>query len=201
MSLVNFIVKGTKFVLRKLLFIIFQYPRHVKFRMLSTCENIKGKPIRYQPVQINGKGIVKFEKNVRLGFNPSPYLYSGYIYIDVRKPHSTITFGENVWINNNCSFMSEGEGIAIGRDTLIGTSCEFVDSDFHDLNPLTRIGGRAKTAKIIIGKNVFIGSNVKVMKGVVIGDDSVVANGSIVTRSIPCNVLAGGVPAKVIRSL
>jgi len=49
--------------------------------------------------------------------------------------------------------------------------------------------------------NVFIGSNVKVMKGVSIGNNSVIANGSIVTRSIPENVLTGGVPAKVIRSL
>jgi acetyltransferase-like isoleucine patch superfamily enzyme len=196
-----FIFKLLRFLQRKVIYIVFQWPRVLKFRLLSDCRDIKGRPLRYQPVQINGKGMVEFDINVRLGVNPSPFLYSGYIYIDARKENSKISFGENVWINNNCVFISEGEGITIGENTLIGSSCEIVDSDFHDLHPLKRSGGQVKTAAVIIGKNVFIGSNVKILKGVSIGDNSIIANGSIVTKSIPGSVIVAGIPAKFIRNL
>ncbi|MCY1423806.1 Galactoside O-acetyltransferase [compost metagenome] len=54
---------------------------------------------------------------------------------------------------------------------------------------------------MVIGTNVFIGANVTVLKGVTIGDNSVIANGSVVNRDIPANVIAGGVPAKVLGPL
>jgi maltose O-acetyltransferase len=201
MTIVNFVKKMIRFALRNTLLFLFQYPRFLKYKLLSNCSHVTGKPKLYQPIQINGKGQVVFDKNVRIGVNPSPYLYSGYAYIDSRKENSRITLGENIWINNNFVVIAEGEGIEIGANTLIGTNCQIVDSDFHDLNPNKRMGGKAKTAKVSIGKNVFIGSNVVVLKGVKIGDNTVIANGSVVTKSIPENVIAGGVPAKMIRSL
>jgi len=190
-----------RFALRKTLLVIFQYPRFLKYKLLSNCNQINGKPRLYQPLQINGKGKVVFHRNVRIGVDPSPFLYSGYAYIDSRKEGSKIEIGENSWINNNFIAIAEGEGIEIGANTLIGSSCEIVDSDFHDLQPGKRMGGVAKTAKVKIGENVFIGSNVKILKGVVVGKNSVIANGSVVTKSIPENVIAAGVPAKVIRPL
>jgi acetyltransferase-like isoleucine patch superfamily enzyme len=48
---------------------------------------------------------------------------------------------------------------------------------------------------------VFIGSNVKILKGSVIGSGSVIANGAIVTGKIPSNVIAGGNPAKIIKAI
>ena len=61
--------------------------------------------------------------------------------------------------------------------------------------------GTVKTKKVVVGQNVFLGSNVVILKGVTIGDNSVIANCSVVTKSIPENVIAAGVPAKVIRRL
>ena len=142
-----------------------------------------------------------FGKNVNLGVQPSHHLYSGYGYIDARKEQSKIVIGDNVWINNNFMIVSEGEGIEIGAKTLIGLNVEISDSDFHDLHPDRRMGGIPKTAKVLIGKNVFIGSNVKILKGVTIGDNSVIANSSVVTKSISANVIAGGYPAKVIKQI
>jgi acetyltransferase-like isoleucine patch superfamily enzyme len=91
--------------------------------------------------------------------------------------------------------------ITIEKDTLIGTNLEFMDSDFHGVSVRDRQGGRHKTAPIHVCQNAWIGSNVCVCKGVVIGRNSVIAAGSVVTRDIPENVVAGGVPARVIRSI
>ncbi|NAW11179.1 DapH/DapD/GlmU-related protein, partial [Salmonella sp. gx-h1] len=54
---------------------------------------------------------------------------------------------------------------------------------------------------ITVGNNVWFGGGVKVMPGVTIGNNVVIAAGSVVTRDIPDNVLAGGVPCKVIRAI
>jgi maltose O-acetyltransferase len=169
--------------------------------MLSNCKKVQGHPKVRQPVIIDGSGEVLFGDQVEIGIEHSPFYYNGYIYIEVRRAFSKITFGNNVRISNCCSFVSGGEGINIGDGTLIGFNCEFFDSDFHDLDPTRRIGGIPKTAKIVIGRNVFLGSNVKIMKGVVIGDNSIIANSSVVTKSIPENVVAGGTPAKVLRAV
>lgn len=150
---------------------------------------------------MNGKGQICFGKNVLIGIDPSPFLYSGYGYLEARNINSKISIGDNVMINNNVVIISEGEGIVISSNTLIGTQCEIYDSDFHNLEIDKRLTGEINTKKVFIDENVFIGSNVKILKGVSIGRSSVIANGSIVTKSIPSNVIAGGIPAKVIKRL
>jgi acetyltransferase-like isoleucine patch superfamily enzyme len=187
--------------LKNIIHYLFQYPRLIKYRILSDCKNVVGKPRLYQPLQICGKGMVEFHQNVKIGVKPCPFLYSGYAYIDSRGNNSKVTIGKNSWINNNFTVIAEGEGVEIGADVLIGNSCMIMDSDFHALNPQNRFGGQARTAKVSIGNNVFIGANVVILKGVTIGNGSVIASGSVVCNSIPANAIAGGVPAKIIRSL
>lgn len=200
MLLIKFIKRRKQLIIKKITRCVFQYPRFLKYRILSTCKRISGTPKLFQPIQINGKGRVIFKHNVAIGVDPSPFLYNGYSYIDSRNDDSVIEIGNNCRINNNFIAIAESEGITIADNVLIGLNCELTDSDFHDLDPLRRReNGVARKAKIIIGENVFLGSNVKVMKGVEIGKNSVIANGSIVTKSIPENVIAAGTPAKVIR--
>lgn len=129
----------------------------------------------------------------------SPELYSNYGYMDIHQK-ANIKIGDNVIINNSFAFFC-GTQIEIGSHTLIGLKCEIIDSDGHDLDPNKRMNGNPKCEKIQIGNNVFIGSNVKILKGVTIGDNSVVAHSSVVTKSIPANVVAGGIPAKILKSL
>ncbi|RME57284.1 acyltransferase, partial [Candidatus Parcubacteria bacterium] len=62
-------------------------------------------------------------------------------------------------------------------------------------------GGRPKTARVVVEENVFIGSNVTVLKGARIGRNSVIANGAVVTGRIPPNVIAAGMPARPIKRL
>lgn len=181
---------------------LFQKIRIWKYRLISSCKRIEGKPQTYQPVELAGAGQIVFKENVRLGCYPSPFFFNGYIYIEARKPQSRIEIHDGVWINNNSVLISEGEGIIVGKNTLIGTHVEIYDSDFHGLAPDSRMkAGAARTAHVHIGENVFIGSNSKILKGVTIGNNAVIGHGFIVTHSIPENVIAVGVPAKVIKQL
>lgn len=179
----------------------FQRPRVLKYKLLSDIKKITGKAIYNQPALLIGKGSVSFGKNVQLGYYPSPFFYSGYIHLESRTPQASIEIGNNVYINNNFFAISESAGIEIGDNALIGINCEIIDSDFHDLSPAKRATGTGVSEKVIIGKNVFLGNNVKITKGVTIGDNSVIANGALVVSSFPANVIIGGVPAKIIGSI
>lgn len=99
----------------------------------------------------------------------------------------------------NSSFMNHGgrlycaQSITIGDNTFIGFDVEIRDTDHHTLV------GSQKTAPIYIGNHVWIGSKAIILKGVTIGDNAVIAAGSVVTKDVPQNCLVGGNPAKVIR--
>jgi acetyltransferase-like isoleucine patch superfamily enzyme len=178
---------------------IFLYPRIMKYNLLSDIKYCFGSPIKYQPVLMSGQGSIHFGTDVIIGTKISPFYYNGYAFLNARNHKTEIYFDHGVWTNNNLIILCEGEGVYIGKDTLIGPNVEIYDSDFHDISPVNRKWGPAKTAKVSIGNNVWLGANVKILKGVKIGDNSIIANSSVVTKSIPENVIAGGIPAKVIR--
>jgi acetyltransferase-like isoleucine patch superfamily enzyme len=97
------------------------------------------------------------------------------------------------YINSNSTISCFGN-IKIGHDVAIAENVTIRDSDNHSI-----VGGKSQTAPIIIGDHVWIGLNTIILKGVTIGDGSIIAAGSLVNKSIPPNCLAAGVPAKVIR--
>ena len=179
--------------------VVFIYPRILKYNLLSDIEHCSGNPKKNQPVLMCGKGSIHFGNGVVIGTRMSPFLYDGYAFLNARSRETEIYFDDGVWTNNNLVIICEGEGVYIGKDTLIGANVEIYDSDFHEISPVNRKRGFAKTAKVRVGNNVWLGSNVKVLKGVTIGDNSIIAYGSVVTKSIPSNVIAGGVPAEIIR--
>ena len=108
-----------------------------------------------------------------------------------------ITVGDNVFINAGCKFQDQG-GIYIDDGALIGHNVVLATLD-HDLDPEKR--HLLRPAPIHIGKRVWIGAGVVITKGVHIGDNSVIAAGAVVTHDIPANVIAAGVPAKVLRTI
>jgi maltose O-acetyltransferase len=88
--------------------------------------------------------------------------------------------------------------ITIGNNVRIAPYTIILDSDFHDIKNHFDEG---KTGAITIEDNVWIATRVTILKGVTIGENSVVATGSVVTKDVPRNTVVGGVPAKVIKSL
>lgn len=112
--------------------------------------------------------------------------------------------GDNVGIGWGTS-ISVGRKIVIGDNARIAGDCYLAGYPGHPVNARDRALGLPETedqvGDIILGDDVWLGTGVKVMPGVTIGEGTIVGAGSVVTKDLPANVLAGGCPAKVIRSL
>lgn len=119
----------------------------------------------------------------------------------ITKKSGKIVIKENVGISNSTLYSEEL--ILIEDDVLIGGGCCIWDTDFHSLDKNKRGTplDEGKTLPIIIKKKAFIGAKAIILKSVVIGENSIVAAGSVVTKSIPDNQIWGGNPAKFIRNI
>ena len=178
---------------------LIQRPRIIFYQLLSDAK-IKGKPILNQPMQAMGLGEIVFVGTVNIGVFPSPLFFSTYAYMEARKSTARISIGDGTWVNNGFTVIAEHTSITIGQRVRIGTNVEIYDSDFHGIRIDDRNKSKAEWAKpVVIEDDVFLGSSVRVLKGVRIGRGSVVANSSVVVNDIPQGVIVGGIPAKVLR--
>ena len=113
---------------------------------------------------------------------------------------SVLTASANLKIGEGCGFSGTVIGcfdkIEFGKNVRCGANTLITDSDWH-LNDF-RSG---KPKPISIGDNVWLGVNVTVMKGVTIGENSIIGAGSVVTKNIPANVIAAGNPCHIIKDL
>lgn len=108
----------------------------------------------------------------------------------------SLSVGDGTFINQGCTIVAR-ERIQIGSGVLIGDSVAVYDTTHHALEPARP----ARTEPVVIEDHVWLARGVIVMPGVTIGRHSVVAAGSVVTRSVGEATLVGGVPAQVIRAL
>jgi maltose O-acetyltransferase len=150
------------------------------------------------PVRGEGEGVLIIGNCNTFGYPPAPRLGTGEILLQARHPDARIVIGEANAFSNNVSIVAN-ESITIGDRCLIGELTSIIDSDCHEINPATRNRSAGATKPVVIGNNVWLGSRVLVLKGVTIGDNSVIAAASVVTKPISDNSIAGGNPAKVIR--
>lgn len=110
-----------------------------------------------------------------------------------------IEIGENFYSNHNLTILDCAK-VAFGDNVLIGPNCSFYTAE-HPLDAETRNQGLEQAYPIKIGNNVWIGGDVTVLSGVTVGNNVVIAAGSVVTKEIPSNVVITGVPAKIIKRI
>jgi acetyltransferase-like isoleucine patch superfamily enzyme len=107
-----------------------------------------------------------------------------------------LTIGDHVAMN--CSVTIDvWHEVRIGSKVMIAPNVTIIDDNRHELEP----GAPLWNGPITIGDNVWIAGNVTILSGVTIGAGAVIAGHSVVTRDVPPNTLAGGSPARVIKSL
>ncbi len=110
-----------------------------------------------------------------------------------------IVIGDNVGINGTV-IVSRSE-VSVGDNTMIAPNVIIMDHNGHNPWPIhERWLAQDTPKKITIGKNVWIGMNTLILKGVNIGNGAVIAAGSVVTKNVRSNSLYAGSPAKFIKS-
>ena len=123
-------------------------------------------------------------------------------------PTASLRCGYNIYLGTNsrinqycCVWASENSKIIIGDNVLMGPGVKIFSSNYTTADTdIPMISQPFVEKDIVIGNDVWIGSNSVIVAGVKIGDGSIIAAGSVVTRVIPAYTIAGGVPAKPIKS-
>ncbi|MFZ6049002.1 acyltransferase [Pseudomonas sp. CR3202] len=115
-------------------------------------------------------------------------------------PGKNLVLGDDVDIALGVIITTNG-GVEIGNRTLIGYRAQIISANHNIPNNKGRIFGSGHTnKKVTIKDDVWIGANSIILPGVTIGEGSVIAAGSIVTKDIPAYSIAAGTPAKVIKT-
>lgn len=110
-----------------------------------------------------------------------------------------VHFGKNVYGNFNLTLVDDAD-IYVGDSTMFGPNVTVCTAG-HPINAELRKKIYQFNLPIHIGKNVWIGANAVILPGVSIGDNSVIGAGAVVTKDIPANVVAYGIPCKVQREI
>lgn len=158
----------------------------------GTCFNV--------PVRSTGRGTLLIGVDNTFGLLQAPRLGTGEILLEPRRKTARVLIGERNCFSNNVSILANGE-VSIGDGCQFGDQVAIYDCDFHEVNPDTRQLTDGLVRPVHIGNNVWLSSRVMVLKGVSIGDNSVVGAMSVVTKSIPPNCVAAGNPARIIRAI
>ena len=164
----------------------------------SQCERIGARFRMEQLPYIVGRGRIVLGDDVAMSGK------SGLAFANRVNEHPQLIVGNRVFIGHLCSF-AIADRVTIGNDCLIAGGVSVRDNDGHPLDAESRRNGdpvgKDGIKAVAIGNDVWIGQGAIILKGVTIGDRSIVAGGSIVTSDVPPDVVVAGCPAKVIRSL
>ena len=172
-------------LLRAAAHVFFELKRHYYQRRFPGLKMAKGTLV---------KGSISVKGTVQISIAPS-----------CRLGKAIEIFGSGqVTVGHNCSlngcWIGCDNSITIADDCLI-SDCYLLDTDYHNLDPRLRHApaGPKVTAPVVIERNVWIGANATVMKGVTVGQDSVVGLGSVIRKSVSAGVVAIGNPQQIVK--
>lgn len=164
----------------------------------SQCESV-GAGLQMEGLPyITGRGRIALGAGVRLSGKSS--ICFGNRHAD--RPEFVV--GDRTFIGHNCGF-SACESIRIGADCLLASEVRIQDNDGHPVEAdLRRRGDPVPSSgvrPVVLGDDVWVGARATILKGVRIGDRSIVGAASVVTRDVPPDAVVAGNPARVIRRL
>ncbi len=166
-----------------------------KFRVL------KGTRVQFGPgFCANGRLRIKVPGRVIFGANVNAWAHKEPNVLITYSPDVVIVIGDNTRLNG--AGLMAACGITIGCDCILG-SAVLVDTDFHSIDSDRRTNPHAsvRRAPITIGNNVWLAGQTVVLKGVTIGENSVVGFRGVVTSDVPPNVIVAGNPARVVKQV
>ncbi|MDN3664920.1 MULTISPECIES: acyltransferase [Algibacter] len=152
---------------------------------------------------LKGRGLLEVGDDVTINSNYffNPIGGQTFTSIVVGK-NAKLSIGDRVGISNTAIYCAQE--IVIKNNVLIGGDCKIYDTDFHSVKIEDRLAipeQNIQTKPVFIASGVFIGTGSIILKGVKIGENSVVAAGSVVSKSIPANEIWGGNPIKFIKRI
>ena len=110
-----------------------------------------------------------------------------------------VHFGSGIYVNSGLTLVDDGH-IYVGDKVMFGPNVTVATAN-HPLDAGLRARGLQYNKDVWIGENAWIGANVVIVPGVHIGKNSIIGAGSVVTKDIPDDVLAAGVPCRVLRAV
>ncbi len=148
----------------------------------------------------NGKLVVKGPGKVIFGDDVNAWCNAEKNVLITYRPEARIIIGDEVRLNG-AGIMAHTT-IEIGARSNVG-SVIMLDSDFHPLDPRLRRDPSAPfaSAPVIVGRNVWVGGQTALLKGVTVGENSVIGFRAVVTNSVPANTVVAGNPARVVKRL
>jgi len=130
-----------------------------------------------------------------------------YCRIEAGRPKSrakSLIIGNSVQINDRCHIAAI-DSVSIGDNVLIASNVFITDHDHGDTSLDSLILAPAHrpltSSPVVVENNVWIGQNVVILKGVTIGESSIIAAGAVVTRNVPSFSIVAGVPAKILKQV
>jgi acetyltransferase-like isoleucine patch superfamily enzyme len=164
----------------------------------SKCEHV-GKNLRL----IGGIPQIAGNLKIYLGHNVTLHGVSTFSACKVYEA-PVLRIGNNVHMGYQTG-IAVGNEVAIGNNVLMGNRISIFGYDLHPVDPILRRKGESPNEKdikpVLIKDDVWIGSNVTILKGVVIGEAAIIAAGSVVTEDVPPFSIVGGNPAKVVKRI
>lgn len=177
-----------------------------KAKFKNTKIHRKVKLISSDKIVIGKKTVIERDATLKGGITKDTELKIGDV-VCIRQDAYISASKSNVIISDCCyiankAWIGGGGNITIGDNSMVGMNVVIISSN-HNYNNITRpyYKGKEFDEDIVIGKNVWIGANSVILLGVTIGNNSVVAAGSVVKEDVPDNVIVAGSPAKIKKTI
>ena len=181
--------------------------RYLEFNHTFTLLRIKfakeikiGKGRFIQKVIFWNNGSIEIGDNFVIGFKYGGGFDGRSTELQTREKNARIVIGSNLATNNGLFICARNE-IVLGDNCLIGSQVTILDHNGHGIHPDRRRRYSGKALPIKINDNVWIGNNVHILPGTIIGKNCIVGVGSVVKGTFPDNVIIQGNPALIIKKI